>query len=119
MDTIRLNNIRVYAYHGCLPEETKIGSDYRVDLSVKANLDTSALSDELKDTVDYVHLNAIVKEEMAQPSKLLEHVAKRILDRIFSELSLVKVIKVKVAKLNPPLGGDVEDVCIELKRKRS
>lgn len=118
MDTITLNNIRVYAYHGCLPEETKIGSDYRVDLSVKANLDLSAESDVLADTVDYVHLNKIVKEEMCQPSKLLEHVAKRILDRIFYELDLVKASSVKVAKLNPPLGGDVEDVNITLSRTR-
>ncbi|MBZ9626998.1 dihydroneopterin aldolase [Psychroflexus sp. CAK1W] len=118
MDTITLTNIRVYAYHGCLPEETKIGSDYRVDLSVEANLDLSAESDALKDTVDYVHLNKIVKEEMSQPSKLLEHAAKRILDRIFSELDLVKASRVKVAKINPPLGGDVEDVSITLSRTR-
>jgi dihydroneopterin aldolase len=118
LDTINLNNIRVYAYHGCLPEETKIGSDYRVDISVDANLDVSAESDELSDTVDYVHLNKIVKEEMAIASKLLEHVAKRIIDRIFFELEMVKKAKVKVAKLNPPLGGDVEDVNITLSKKR-
>ncbi|AFU68632.1 dihydroneopterin aldolase FolB [Psychroflexus torquis ATCC 700755] len=118
LDTINLNNIRVYAYHGCLPEETKIGSDYKVDISVDANLDISAESDELSDTVDYVHLNKIVKEEMAIASKLLEHVAKRILDRIFAELEIVKKAKVKVAKLNPPLGGDVEDVNITLSKKR-
>ncbi|MBZ9778641.1 dihydroneopterin aldolase [Psychroflexus sp. CAK8W] len=118
MDTITLNNIRVYAYHGCLPEETKIGSDYRVDLSVEADLNLSAETDVLSDTVDYVHLNRIVKEEMSQPSKLLEHVAKRILDRIFSELEPVKASKVKVSKLNPPLGGDVEDVNITLSRER-
>jgi dihydroneopterin aldolase len=118
LDTINLNNIRVYAYHGCLPEETKIGSDYRVDISVDANLDISAKSDELSDTVDYVHLNKIVKEEMAIASKLLEHVAKRIIDRIFSELEIVKKAKVKVAKVNPPLGGDVEDVNITLSKKR-
>jgi dihydroneopterin aldolase len=119
LDTINLNNIRVYAYHGCLPEETKIGSDYKVDISVDANLNTSAESDELCDTVDYVHLNKIVKEEMAVASKLLEHVAKRILDRIFAELEIVKKAQVKVAKLNPPLGGDVEDVSITLSKKRA
>jgi dihydroneopterin aldolase len=118
LDTITLNNIRVYAYHGCLPEETKIGSDYRVDLSVDANLNRSAESDVLADTVDYVHLNKIVKEEMAQPSKLLEHVAKRILDRVFAELDPVMFSNVKVAKLNPPLGGDVEDVSISMSRRR-
>ncbi|WP_127845884.1 dihydroneopterin aldolase [Psychroflexus aestuariivivens] len=118
MDFIKLNNIRVYAYHGCLAEETKIGSDYRVDLKVEADLDQSAISDQLKDTVDYVHLNSIVREEMAEPSKLLEHIAKRILDRIMNELSMVKMAEIAVAKMNPPLGGDVESVSIILSKTR-
>ncbi len=118
LDFIKLNNIRVYAYHGCLAEETKIGSDYRVDLKVEADLDQSAISDQLKDTVDYVHLNSIVREEMAEPSKLLEHIAKRILDRIMNELSMVKMAEIAVAKMNPPLGGDVESVSIILSKTR-
>ncbi len=115
---IKLNNIRVYAHHGCLTEEGKIGSDYRVDLKVKADLAPSALSDELSDTVDYVHLNKIVKEEMAVRSKLLEHVAQRILDRIFTDLKQATKAEVSVAKVNPPLGGDVASVSITLKAKR-
>jgi dihydroneopterin aldolase len=118
MGTIQVNNIKIYAFHGCLDEEAKIGSEYRVDLAVKANLQNSAESDDLSDTVDYVHLNLIVKEEMAIRSKLLEHVAQRILDRIFSELLMVKKAKVSVAKINPPIGGNVEDVAIILSKKR-
>ena len=118
MGTIQVNNIKIYAFHGCLDEEAKIGSEYRVDLAVKANLQNSAESDDLSDTVDYVHLNLIVKEEMAIRSKLLEHVAQRILDRIFNELSMVKKAKVSVAKINPPIGGNVEDVAIILSKKR-
>ncbi|MGM0635514.1 MAG: dihydroneopterin aldolase [Bacteroidota bacterium] len=113
---IELENIRVYAHHGCLPEEEKIGSDYRVDLWVKADLSKSAQTDELKDTVDYVHLNAIVKEEMAKRSKLLEQVAQRILNRIGDELAMVKHAKVSVAKINPPIGGDVASVKIILQK---
>ena len=118
MGTIKVKNIRVYAYHGCLLEEGKIGSDYRVDLSVKANLKKSAKTDELEDTVDYVHLNRIIKEEMAIRTKLLETVADKILDRILFEISLVSSVKVKVSKLNPPIGGNVEMVSIVMKRKR-
>ena len=118
MGIIKVENIRVYAFHGCLKEETKIGSDYRVDLEVKADLQASALSDELKDTVDYVLLNNIVKEEMQQPSKLLETVAKRILNRIFKEDSLVRKATVSVSKLNPPIGGDVEMVTIKMTERR-
>ena len=99
-------------------EEGKIGSDYRIDLSVKANLKPSAKSDSLVDTVDYVRLNKIVKEEMAVRTKLLETVADLILDRILLELPLVRKAKIKVSKLNPPIGGNVEMVSIIMERER-
>ncbi len=118
MGTIKISNIRVYAYHGCLVEEGKIGSEYRVDLSVKANLKPSAKTDQLSDTVDYVHLNKIVKEEMAVRTKLLETVADLILDRILLEMPLVNKAKIKVSKLNPPIGGNVEMVSIIMERER-
>ncbi|WP_339611251.1 dihydroneopterin aldolase [uncultured Planktosalinus sp.] len=118
MGVIRLKKIKVYAYHGCLIEEGKIGSDYLVDLKVKASLAEASKTDELKDTVDYVHLNRIVKEEMAIRSKLLESVGKRIIARIFNELLLVNEIRVKVSKVNPPIGGDVAEVVVAMKAKR-
>ena len=99
-------------------EEGKIGSDYRIDLSVKANLKASAKTDNLSDTVDYVHLNKIVKEEMAVRTKLLETVADLILDRILREIPLVNKAKIKVSKLNPPIGGNVEMVSIIMERER-
>tara|TARA_R100001039_G_C1843856_1_gene104409 strand:+ start:1260 stop:1622 length:363 start_codon:yes stop_codon:yes gene_type:complete len=115
---IKVENIRVFAHHGCLKEETKIGCDYRVDLKIKANLKTSAKTDDLSDTVDYVFLNRIVREEMLKPSKLLETVAKRILNRIFKEDKLVDKATICVSKLNPPIGGDVEMVTIKMTEKR-
>ena len=119
MGIIRLTNIRVFTNHGCLIEEAKIGSDYRVDLEIKADLRKSAETDELADTVDYVHLNNIVKEEMAIRSKLLEHVAKRIIVRIFKELPMVSRILLEVSKINPPIGGDVEQVTIVMEEFRA
>lgn len=119
MGTIKVENIRVFAHHGCLKEETTIGSDYRVDLMVKADLKTSAISDKLSDTVDYVLLNRIIKEEMQVPSYLLETVAKRILDRIFKEDQSVRKATVYVSKLNPPIGGDVEKVTIKMTARRN
>ena len=118
MGIIKVENIRVFAFHGCLKEETKIGSDYRVDLEVKANLKTSSNSGKLIDTVDYVLLNKIVKEEMSIPSKLLETVGKRILNRVFLESNLVTKVIISISKINPPIGGDVEMVTIKLTEKR-
>lgn len=118
MGIIKVENIRVFAHHGCLKEETKIGSDYRVDVEIKADLQTSAKTDKLSDTVDYVLLNAIVKKEMQKPSKLLETVAKRILNRIFKDEALVKKATISISKLNPPIGGDVESVTIKMTGRR-
>jgi dihydroneopterin aldolase len=118
MGVIKVENIRVFSYHGCLKEETKIGSDYRVDLMVKVNLQESAVSDKLKDTVDYVFLNRIVIEEMSKPSHLLETVAKRILNRVLREDDSVKKATISVSKLNPPIGGDVESVTIKMTERR-
>ena len=118
MGIIKLTNIRTFSFHGCLEEEAKIGSNYSVNMTIKTNLQPSAKTDELTDTVDYVDLNRIVIEEMAIRAKLLEHVAKRIMDRVLKELLMVTKIEVEVTKLNPPIGGDVEGVTIIMKKKR-
>lgn len=115
---IKLKNIRVFSYHGCLDEEGKIGSEYRVDLKIKGDLSRSAKTDDLSDTIDYVHLNKIVKEEMAIRSKLLETVAERILVRIMDELLKVQKAKVAVSKINPPIGGNVAMVTVSRSKSR-
>jgi dihydroneopterin aldolase len=114
MGVIKLKNIRTFSYHGCLIEEGKIGSDYTVNLKIKTNLKQSAETDQLSDTVDYVHLNKIVKEEMAVRSHLLEHVAKRINLRVLAEIPSIEKTTVSVSKINPPIGGDVESVTIKM-----
>ncbi len=118
MGKVRLDNIRLYAFHGCLQEEGVIGSDYRVDLEVTADLEKASRSDRLSETVDYVHLHAIVREEMGVRSKLLESVAARILDRIFLEVPDVDTGEVAISKINPPLGGDVQQVTVILSKTR-
>lgn len=118
MSTIKLKNIKIFAHHGCLVEEEKIGSDYIVNLAVKANLSKAAASDLLKDTVDYVLLQKIVKEEMSIRSKLLEHVGQRIINAIFKQSPEVQKVWVTVAKVNPPIGGDVAEVSVTMKSKR-
>lgn len=118
MSTIRLKNIRIFANHGCLTEEEKIGSDYIVNLEVTANLSKAAKTDELSDTVDYVQLQKIVREQMAIRSKLLEQVGQRIIDEILKEIELVDAVKVRVSKINPPIGGDIAEVSVTMTSER-
>ena len=118
MDEIVLENIKIYAFHGCMKEETRIGSDYIVNLNVKADLQDAAISDRLEDTVNYVDLLKIVNEEMAISSKLLEHVAERIVSRILRTMNMVNNVQVKVAKQNPPINGNISAVTIIRKGSR-
>ena len=118
MGKVRLDNIRLFAFHGCLKEEGVIGSDYRVDLEISADLHKASQSDRLSDTVDYVVLHAIVKEEMAIRSHLLETVGARILNRIFQQVDTVRSAEVSISKINPPIGGDVQQVTVVLSKSR-
>ena len=114
MGQIYLENIRTYSHHGCMKEETVIGSEYRVDLWVDADLTVASASDNLKDTPEYVVLHQIVVKEMKIPSRLLEHVAQRIIERIKSTVKDLNHIRVRVSKINPPIGGDVQSVSVLL-----
>tara|TARA_B100000795_G_C22507449_1_gene326400 strand:- start:94 stop:399 length:306 start_codon:yes stop_codon:yes gene_type:complete len=97
-----------------MEEEGLIGTNFSVDVAVKSDLSKSAKSDNLSDTVDYVAISRIVQEEMAIRSKLIEHVAQRILDRLLSELPTVKESKVVVVKHKAPIQGDVQRVSVEM-----
>jgi len=111
---IEVNGIKVYAYHGCMEEEAKIGGHYVVDVLLKTDFTASFASDDLNNTVDYVAINAIVKAEMAIRSKLIEHVGYRILTRFKQEVAGIQEATIKVIKLSPPIDGDVHDVAIQI-----
>ena len=109
---IEVNGIKLYAFHGCLEEEARIGGHYVVDVTISTDFSLAAETDDLSKTVDYVAVNAIVKEEMAIRSKLIEHVGQRIFSRIKNEMKGVSSLSVKITKLTPPINGDVSNVAI-------
>tara|TARA_B100000767_G_scaffold76555_1_gene73173 strand:- start:901 stop:1269 length:369 start_codon:yes stop_codon:yes gene_type:complete len=115
---IDVHGIRLYSNHGCMQEEAIIGSHYEVNISVWANLSVSVQTDELIDTVDYVALYEITKSEMGKRAKLLEVVCQRIMDRIMDEHPAVQKASVNVAKLSPPINGDVERVALTFTAER-
>ena len=109
---IEVNGIKLYAFHGCLEEEARIGGHYVVDVTISTDFSLASETDDLSKTVDYVAVNAIVKEEMAIRSKLIEHVGQRIFSRIKNEMKGVSSLSVKITKLTPPINGDVDSVAI-------
>ena len=112
MGVIAVSGIKLYAFHGGMKEEAKIGSNYEIDVVLESNFSDAAMTDDLTKTVDYVSINKIVSEEMAIRSKLLEHVAKRIIDKLSNNHPEIVTIEVSVAKLDPPIDGNVDRVVV-------
>lgn len=112
---IEVKNIAVYAYHGCLEEEGKIGQQYFVDVEIETNFSKATNTDELEDTIDYVVINTIVEEKMAVRHHLIETVGQSIVDALKERYASITQTKVKVIKPCPPINGNVEHVAIEIK----
>jgi dihydroneopterin aldolase len=112
---IHVEGIELYAYHGCLEEEAKIGGNYIVDVYMTVDFTKSAIEDDLTKTIDYCSVYQICKSEMAIRSKLIEQVCMRIHKQIMTTHPTILSLRVKVTKLLPPMNGDVKKVSVEIK----
>ena len=111
---IVLREVRFHAFHGVMPQERKVGAEFAVSLRVGLDLSRAVESDNVEDTLNYATLYEVVKQEMAIPSQLLEHVAGRIGRAVFSRFPQVESVDVVLTKLNPPMGADCEGASVEL-----
>jgi 7,8-dihydroneopterin aldolase/epimerase/oxygenase len=116
MGKIQLENMEFYAYHGCFKEEQIIGTRFVVDLEIETDTAKAEVSDHLTDTLNYQEIYQAVKREMDEKSHLLEHVARRIINAVVTGFPGIKHIRVKVSKLNPPVGGKMHQVSMVLEQ---
>ena len=111
---ICVRHLRLYAYHGVLPQEQRVGGEYDVDLRGHYIITRAMESDDVADTLNYAELCQIVKREMAVPSKLLEHVAGRIGRAVFEAFPEATALELSLTKINPPMGADCDGAGVEL-----
>jgi len=116
MGKIEIEGMEFYAFHGHFTAEQVVGNRFLVDLTLISDSSEAAKSDNLADAMDYQIAYRIVKEEMQIKSHLLEHVAQRIIDRLYDECPSIEKAKIKLSKLNPPMGGEIEKVSVTLER---
>jgi dihydroneopterin aldolase len=114
MSTISIEQMEFYAYHGCFKEEQIIGTRFLVDLYLETDTAKAEKTDDLSETVNYQEAYLLVKKEMEIKSKLLEHVGRRILDAVKDKFPEVTSAKLKISKMNPPLGGKMKNVSLTL-----
>ena len=111
---IYLRNVRFHAFHGVLPQEGIVGNDYLVNLVLDYDFSSAMKTDDLQGTPNYAEVYQKVREEMAVPSKLLEHVAGRIAHRLLSDLPEIQKLQLSITKVNPPMGADSDGAGVEV-----
>lgn len=111
---IYLRNVRFHAFHGVLPQEGIVGNDYLVNLVLDYDFSSAMQTDDLQGTLNYAEVYQKVREEMAVPSKLLEHVAGRIAHRLFSYFPEIQRLQLSITKVNPPMGADSDGAGVEV-----
>ncbi|WP_278352326.1 dihydroneopterin aldolase [Chryseobacterium gleum] len=116
MSKIYLEDVKIYAYHGVLPEENIIGTYYILNVELHTDLWKAAESDDLHDTISYADINDILHSEMKIKSRLLEHIAGRMITKIHSSFPQVDYIKLKITKTAPPMQGEMKGASIELEK---
>ena len=117
MGIIKVTDLLVYGYHGCLKEEAIIGSEYLINIKAWACIKNAAKSDSLVNAVDYVLLSDIAKKEMKIRANLLENVVGRIITESFKVCPEIKKLKVCLTKLNPPTNSNARSVTVSVTRK--
>lgn len=110
---IHLKGLKLYAYHGVLPQENQVGAEYAIDLRLKTDFTQAAETDRLEGTVNYAEVFNAVKKEMEIPSQLLEHVAWRIARRLLDDFPAISEVNIALYKQNPPMGADCSRVGVE------
>lgn len=116
MSKIYLEDVKIYAYHGVLPEENIIGTYYLLNVEIHTDLWKAAESDHLDDTISYADINEIIHDEMKISSKLLEHIAGRIISKIHEKFKEISYIRLKITKTSPPMKGEMKGAGIELEK---
>lgn len=110
---IRLDGLRIFAYHGVLPQENRVGAMYTVNLKLTTDFFKASITDELSNTINYAEVYQVVKKEMQQPSKLLEHVVYRISQKLFTTFPSITGIEISLYKENPPMEAECQHVGVE------
>lgn len=113
MNSIILKGVRLFAYHGVLEQERKVGAYFTIDVKIETDFRNAMETDDLNGTISYADVYEIIKQEMAIPSKLLEHVGGRIVKALRSHYNINKVY-IRILKENPPMGGDLMGAGIEI-----
>jgi dihydroneopterin aldolase len=103
MLTILLSRIEFDGRHGATAVERRASRKFEVDVEVDVDVTAAERSDELADTIDYSKVaEVIVAIGVGEPHRLLESLARRMVDNVRGRFPTIKRVRLELRKLNPP-----------------
>ncbi len=116
---IRIKKATFYGYHGVMSEEQSVGGKFEADLDIYTDFTNAAKKDSLHETIDYHKVYKFMYHlALEQKHYLIETLATKIADELLIKFSQIIKICVRVRKNNPPLGGVVDCVEVEVIKER-
>ena len=117
---IRLNSIKLFAYHGVYPEEIANGNHFEIDVEVELSDPPGLHSDDVSETLDYSLLYQVVLSvSQNRRYNLIEAFAYDICTVVFDTFPDIKSIRTRIRKLKALVGGEIGNVEAEILRNRS
>ncbi len=118
-DRILVSDLRFFAFHGLLPEETTLGQRFRIDLACELDLSEAGRTDQMAKSVHYGQLIATVERVVTtRRFKLIEALAEAIAVAIFADFSRVDAVAVTVTKPEAPVPSATGVVAVSIERRR-
>ncbi len=114
MNKVIIKGLRLYAFHGVMEQEQKVGAYFTIDSEIETDFSKAMLTDELEGTISYANVFNVIKHEMSIPSKLIEHVAGRIARSLLQQFPQANSVWLRILKENPPMGAECDGAGIEI-----
>ncbi len=111
---VEIDRLRLGARHGVGAQERRVGNVFEVTVGLRYDMELAARNDDVAYALDYSRVAETVMRVMDSPSALLENVALRLRDAICREFPAVLGGTVRIAKLKPPMPGQMASVSVTL-----
>lgn len=117
MDKILIKDLELFAYHGVLKEEKKLGQKFLLSLELDLNLRNAGTSDDLNKTVNYAELCEKVEAEFKKEKyDLIETAAEKISEYILINYPTIKSVKLTLKKPWAPILKPLNYVAVQIER---
>lgn len=118
MDSIKIVQLEVFAYHGCEEHEKINGQKFYIDANLYTDIRTPGDSDDLEETINYAtvcqFINRFMKENRFD---LIEAAAEQTTRALLKEFPKIRAVDFSIYKPNAPIGLPFGNVAVSIRRK--